>query len=206
MRWQARVSTSMMASRTAPVKARWRPMVSSSNLGQRMPGVSSSSSPWSTVIHCLPRVTPGRSEALADFFLATLLIKVDLPTLGMPTTMARTGRPTWPFSRHLAICSLSAPRITGENCFTPAPLWASQVSTAIPWARKCASQSLVAAGSAWSARLRTTTRGLVPTRSSMSGLRLAMGMRASMISATTSTNFRFSPIIRRVLVMWPGYH
>ena len=51
----------------------------------------------------LLRVTPGRSPALADFFRATLLMKVDLPTLGTPTTMARTGRPTWPFSRHLAI-------------------------------------------------------------------------------------------------------
>ena len=136
MRWQARVSTSMMASRTAPVKARCRPIVSSSNLGHRIPGVSSSSRPWSTVIHCLPRVTPGRSPALADFFLATLLMKVDLPTLGMPTTMARTGRPTWPFSFHRAICSFSAPRMTGENCFTPAPLRASHSSTEMPLLRK----------------------------------------------------------------------
>ena len=33
---------------------------------------------WSTFTHCLPRVTPGRSPALADFFRATLLMKVDL--------------------------------------------------------------------------------------------------------------------------------
>ena len=195
-----------MASRTAPVKARCNPMVSSSNLGHKIPGVSSSSSPWSTVIHCFPRVTPGRSPALADFFLATLLIKVDLPTLGMPTTMARTGRPTWPFSFHLAICSFSAARITGENCLPPAPLRASHSKTEIPWARKYAPQTLLAAGSAWSARLRMTTRGFPPTSSSKSGFRLAMGIRASMTSATTSTYLRFSPIIRRVLVMWPGYH
>ena len=94
MRWQARVSTSMISSFTAPVKARWRPVCTSSNLGHKMPGVSSSSSPRSTVTHCLTRVTPGRSLALADLRLATLLMKVDLPTLGMPTTMARTGRPT----------------------------------------------------------------------------------------------------------------
>ena len=110
----------------------------------------------------LSPVTPGRSPALADFFLATLLIKVDLPTLGMPTTMARTGRPTWPFSFHLAICSFSAARITGENCLTPAPLRASHSKTEIPWARKYAPQTLLAAGSAWSARLRMTTRGFPP--------------------------------------------
>ena len=48
--------------------------------------------------------------------------------------------------------------------------------------------------------------GLPPTSSSKSGFRLAMGIRASMTSATMSTYLRFSPIIRRVLVMWPGYH
>ena len=93
----------MMSSFTAPVKARRIPVSTSSNLGHRIPGVSSSSSPRSTVTHCFPRVTPGRSLALADFFRATLLIKVDLPTLGTPTTMARTGRPTRPFSCQRAI-------------------------------------------------------------------------------------------------------
>ena len=47
-------------------KARWMPVVSSSNLGQRMPGVSKSSAS----IHTYPLfalVTPGRLPALADF-------------------------------------------------------------------------------------------------------------------------------------------
>ena len=77
-------------------------------MGQRIPGVSSKSRPEPAPTHCLPRVTPGRSPALADFGPATLLIKVDLPTLGTPTTMARMGRPTCPFSLHLAICSFKA--------------------------------------------------------------------------------------------------
>ena len=94
----------------------------------------------------------------------------------------------------------------GEDADFTAPLRASHSKTEIPWARKYAPQTLLAAGSAWSARLRMTTRGFPPTSSSKSGFRLAMGIRASMTSATTSTYLRFSPIIRRVLVMWPGYH
>ncbi len=96
--------------------------------------------------------------------------------------------------------------MTAENWLTPRPDLASHSRTEMPRARNHSPQSLLAAGSAWSARLRTTTRGLLPTMSSMSGLRLAMGMRASMISATTSTYFMSAAIIRRVLVIWPGYH
>ena len=196
----------MMSSFTAPVKARWRPVRSSSNLGHRMPGVSSRSSPWSTWTHCLPRVTPGRSPALADFRPATLLMKVDLPTLGTPTTMARTGRPTRPFSRQRAICSFRASRTVGPNCPTPLPVLASVSSTAKSFPRNQAPQARLPSGSAWSARLRTTSRGFCPQMASMSGLRLDRGMRASTSSTTMSTSFRSASICRRVLVMWPGYH
>ena len=55
-------------------------------------------------------------------------------------------------------------------------------------------------------RLRMIIRGFVPQMASMSGLRLASGMRASKISHTASTSFTSASIIRRVLVMWPGYH
>ena len=126
----------MMSSLTAPVNARFSPTDWSSNFGHRMPGVSSSSKPLSTVIHCLPRVTPGRFWALADLRPATLLIKVDLPTLGTPTTMARTGRPTCPFSAHLAICSFKMLLTTGENCFTPAPVLQSVWRTDAPSLRR----------------------------------------------------------------------
>ena len=46
----------------------------------------------------LLRVTPGRSSVLAVLRPATLLIKVDLPTLGMPRIITRTTRPACPFS------------------------------------------------------------------------------------------------------------
>ena len=48
--------------------------------------------------HCLERVTPGRSSVFAVFLPATLLMKVDLPTLGMPRIITRTTRPACPFS------------------------------------------------------------------------------------------------------------
>ena len=67
-------------------------------------------------------------------------------------------------------------------------------------------QRFVMAGSAISMRLRMIIRGLLPQMASMSGLRLVMGMRASRISHTASTSFTSASIIRRVLVMWPGYH
>ena len=138
----------MISSFTAPVKARWRPVASSSNLGHRIPGVSSRSSRASTLTHCFPRVTPGRSPALADLRRATLLIKVDLPTLGTPTTMARTGRPTCPFSRQRSICSFKRPWTAAENWPTPAPLLASVSSTAYPRSRKWAPHRRFQAGSA----------------------------------------------------------
>jgi len=57
-----------------------------------------------------------------------------------------------------------------------------------------------------SMRFKITIRGFLPQIASMSGFRLEMGMRASKISHTASTSFTSASIIRRVLVMWPGYH
>ena len=44
-----------------------------------------------TGIHWLWRVTPGRSSAFARLLPAKVLMKVDFPTLVIPTTMARMG-------------------------------------------------------------------------------------------------------------------
>ena len=71
----------------------------------------------------------------------------------------------------------------------------------MPRLLKYSAHFLTIAGSAMSIRLRMTRRGFVPQMASISGLRLEMGMRASRISQTASTSFRFSSIIRRVLVM-----
>ena len=40
--------------------------------------------------HWLARVTPGRSPVLATATPLSLLVKVDLPTLGTPTIITRT--------------------------------------------------------------------------------------------------------------------
>ena len=55
-----------------------------------MPGVSSISRYGPSFTHCLARVTPGRSEALATAEPLRRLMKVLFPTLGMPTTISRT--------------------------------------------------------------------------------------------------------------------
>src|SRR5699024_8877385 len=57
-----------------------------------------------------------------------------------------------------------------------------------------------------SMRLRTMSLGFPAVSSSTSGLRLEIGIRASRISQTASMFFSWLWIIRRVLVMWPGYH
>ena len=47
--------------------------------------------------HCLPRVTPGRSSALARAEPAKLLMKVDFPTFGIPASITRMRAPDIPF-------------------------------------------------------------------------------------------------------------
>ena len=72
-----------------PIYARCFATLSSSNLPQSVPGVSRKSTP-SMLIHCFPRVTPGRSPVTAPARLHIALMTVDLPELGTPTTIALT--------------------------------------------------------------------------------------------------------------------
>ena len=58
--------------------------------GGSMPGVSSSSRYGPIFTHWFERVTPGRSLALAMPEPWMRLMKVDLPTLGMPMIIRRT--------------------------------------------------------------------------------------------------------------------
>ena len=95
-----------------------------------MPGVSSSSIPLSTLIHCFPRVTPGLSPAMAAFRPARLLMKVDLPTFGMPTAIKRIFRPLCPFRFHSLIFSSSSFLTIGEKPAIPRRLRESQARTA----------------------------------------------------------------------------
>ena len=200
----ARASRSSTSSFTAPVTASSSPTSWESNRGQSMPGVSSSSSVRSTLIHCRPRVTPGRSETAAALRPAALFINVDLPTLGIPSTMARSCRVPWPLASLAAIFSASRPLTAAGKSLTPLPERASVSSTGRPLSRKYARHSAVAAGSAWSTRFIITSLGLPPARRSMSGLRLAAGMRASISSHTASTSLTFSSIILPALVICPG--
>ena len=76
---------SIISSLIAPVKAKCNPILSSSNFGQRTPGVSKSSKSFFVLIHCTCFVTPGLSPIFALFLFEMELIKVDFPTLGIPT-------------------------------------------------------------------------------------------------------------------------
>ena len=60
-----------------------------SNLGQSIHGVSSNSISLPTLIQFRFLVTPGLFPTLVTFLFTNLFIKVDLPTLGIPTTKAR---------------------------------------------------------------------------------------------------------------------
>ena len=80
----------------------------------------------------LPLSTPGRSPAAAALRRATLLINVDLPTFGIPSTMTRIGRPTCPLAAYASILSCSAVRTAPAKPLTPLPLRLSVSSTVMP--------------------------------------------------------------------------
>ena len=84
------------------MNARFDAVSSESNFFHSTPGISIRSK-LSTEIHCLPRVTPGLLAALARVVPAKELMKVDLPTLGMPTIMTRMAAPTMPRLRRRSI-------------------------------------------------------------------------------------------------------
>ena len=85
-RASARSSKSSMSSFMLPTYARRRAKVWFSNAGGMVPGVSSSSKP-SSLIHCLPRVTPALLPVTVRFAPESRFITVLLPVLGTPSTM-----------------------------------------------------------------------------------------------------------------------
>ena len=112
-------SITRISSLIEPMKASLIPVSLSSNLGHSIPGVSRSSSSLLSLIHCLPLVTPGLLPVLAQALPAKALMKVDLLTLGMPTTMALIGRFLMPRFRSLSILSLQTSLTRGPICLTP---------------------------------------------------------------------------------------
>ena len=71
------------------------------------------SRPMEVETHCFVCVTPGRSSAFALAEPQRRLIKVDFPTLGMPTIMAFNRFPVMPFSSYLFTFSERMERIAG---------------------------------------------------------------------------------------------
>ncbi len=132
-------------------------------------------------------------------------MRVDFPTLGMPTTMTRRGR-FMPRAASRASFSAQAALAAAEKPEIPFFVLQSVAMTVIPLFFKKAIHFWVALGSARSIRFKTRIRGFPPHRRSISGFRLEIGIRASTISHTASTCFRSASIWRRVLVIWPGYH
>ena len=98
---------SRISSRMEPMNARFDAVSSESNFFHSTPGMSMRSK-LSTEIHCLPRVTPGLLAALARVVPANELMKVDLPTFGMPTIITRMAAPTMPRLRRRSISAESS--------------------------------------------------------------------------------------------------
>ena len=188
-----RLSTSSIFSITSsfiePIKARCSAVFLSSNFGQSMPGVSRSSTCLLSLIHCLPFVTPGLLPVFVTALPANELIKVDLPTLGIPPTMALTGRLSIPLALSLAILASAALAMASFTCFIPLPLLELSLTAIIPSSVKCLTQFSVSLSSAISALFSIITLDLPAARLSISGFLELIGMRASTSSITISISF-----------------
>ena len=115
---QASSSISKISSLIDPMNARWEAVSSESNFFQSTPGISIRSK-RPTEIHCFPRVTPGLLAALARAVPAKELMNVDLPTLGMPTTITRMAAPSMP---RLRLRSIRADNSLSIGALTAAAL------------------------------------------------------------------------------------
>ena len=123
---------------------------------------------------------PGSSPVLVARRSLSVLISVDLPTLGMPQISTRKGLTMPPRSgasaRQAATSTLAGP---GTLASRPS----ARVSGS---ALKCASQAAVRSASARSCLFSTFNAGLPCVRLASKGLRLEPGRRASSSSITTS--------------------
>src|SRR5574343_1451025 len=153
-------------------------------------------------MRCWLLVTAGWSPTAATFFLTKAFINVDLPTLGMPMIMRRSGL--------TASLRCGASFCARDGILATSPAFLQEMATALTpgWASKWASQALVASGSARSALLRIFRQGRCrKARSSwIIGLLEAWGRRASSTSTTTSATASVSAAFLRADVMCPGNH
>ena len=169
-----------------------------------MPGVSKRSRS-AMRIHCLPRVTPALSPVCARLSPDKALIRVLLPVLGIPATITRMGILT-PFSRLRARFSAKSALIAAFNAPKSFPPLIETATEENPCALKCACQERIAPSGTRSALFSTYKVGL-PAKSAVC-LRLmqALGQRASNTTTAPSQSFKFSSIMRRAFVIWPGNH
>ena len=143
---------------------------------------------------------PGSLPVLALFLPSMPLIRVDLPTLGMPQISTRKG-----FSMPLR-CGTSL----RQAAIILAAALRSDASSAMAlvWGRlwNSASQISVRSGSAKSCLFNIFSLGLSAESLAKSGFSLDAGRRASSTSITISTLFKRSIMAFLALCMWPGYH
>ena len=166
-----------------------------------MPGVSKSSTCLLSLIHCLPLVTPGLFPVFVTALPANEFINVDLPTLGMPPTIALTGRLSIPLALSLAIFVSAALAMASFTCLIPLPFLELSFTAIKPSFSKYLTHSSVILSSAKSALFNTITLDLLAARLSISGFLELIGIRASTSSITTSISLMSSFIWRTALVI-----
>mmetsp|Transcript_3533 Transcript_3533/g.11504 ORF Transcript_3533/g.11504 Transcript_3533/m.11504 type:complete len:219 (+) Transcript_3533:91-747(+) len=199
-----------------PVSAILSPCSSSATCGGIIPGVS-----MMYMLGLLPtwnparcRVTPGNGPILArdrgpllslrpsawPWRAATCriaLMSEDLPTLGTPTTMARSvSAPPQ--------CSRSSPCTAARICFADLGLGAEAKTAGMPWLAKCSTTRFSRLGLARSDLFMMIIRRLFAISAPRPVLTDERGILASRSSITRSTGLRRCAISRVALAMWPG--
>ena len=194
----------MISSLIAPVNAKFKAVLSSSNLGHNTPGVSNISISKEVFIHCLLFVTPALSPVLAILFLAILFINVDLPQFGMPTTITLIINLTKPLALALSCFSFNKSKSAGFICCRPCPLKQLTSKTLTFSLDNSFTHALVTLDSDKSLLFNKITLGFPAQILSMSGFAELLGILASLISITASTSFKFSTISLFVFFICPG--
>ena len=197
-------STSRISSLIEPIYARCFAKISLSSFPHSKPGVSISSKKSVILTHCLLLVTPGLSPTCALAVPAIRLMKVDFPTFGTPTIIARSVL-LIPFSLYLLTVSAPVRSISATAFFRIEGFVETSSTAVIPCFLKYSIHALFCVLDDRSLLLRTTTRSLFTKSASKSGLRQASGARASTISIIISTSLTLSSSIRLAFAIWPGY-
>ena len=136
-------------------------------------------------------------------FPAILLIKVDLPTFGIPTIIALIEAPIFPFAISFSSLLAIIPTAFSVTSFTPFPVLLFTNTAGCPLSSKYLTHASLILSFAKSALFSTNNLGLFPIISFSTGLRLAIGILASNNSITISTCLIASPISLLALLICP---